>query len=350
MKRLLSVVLVVAMVAALTAGCGCGGRNVDKEAGFEVDKYIKLGEYTGFKYDIDQKKFDDLLEEKTFESEAVNRAAKMGDEIEFSYKGYVDGKKVDDLTQSNIAAETNQKDNAVYKKMTDALIGKSKGDTATVKIPGSDVKEVSKDKKTYKGTVTFKLKVVEVSKVEHAKVTNEWVKEESGEDAETVEEFFKLIEEELVDNAKADVWQMAIDDSTMSSWPPELYDKVKEEEEGDAAYNAEQWSMSLEEYYAMNGDTEDSLNKEYMNQVQSTLVMWAIVGKEDIKVTKKEINDRYNDLFTELKGDGEYNSMDEVKKNYPENEIKEAVYLQKTQDFVYDNSKVKKTYKVHNNK
>ena len=151
MKRLLSVILVVAMVAALTAGCGCGsGRNVDKEAGFEVDKYIKLGEYTGFKYDIDQKKFDDLLEEKTFESEAVNRPAKKGDEIEFSYTGYVDGKKVKDLTQSNIAAETDQKDNAVYKKMTDALIGKSKGDTATVKIQDQTLKKYQKIKRHIK--------------------------------------------------------------------------------------------------------------------------------------------------------------------------------------------------------
>ena len=344
-----------------------------KEAGYDVDKYIELGKYTGFKYNIDQKKFDEMLEEKTFESEAVNRPAKKGDEIEFSYTGYIKGKKVKDLSQDNIAAETDQKDNAVYKKFTDALIGKEKGDTATVKISGAEASKISNDKKKYTDEVSVKLKVIEVSKVEHPTVTNEWVKSESGEDANTVEEFYAIMEQELVDNATADLWQKAVDDATMNSWPPELYSKVKEEEEADAAYNADQWNMSLDEYYAMNGDTKETLEKEYMNQVKSTLVMWAIVSKEDIKVSKKEMEEknkklqrevidikkdkvskkemeeRYNDLFTELKGDNGYNTIEDVKKDYSKAEIKEAVYLQKTQNYVYKNSDVKKTYTVHNN-
>lgn len=349
MKRIISIVLTVSLITVLATGCGCGGRDVKKEAGYDVDKYIELGKYTGFKYNIDQKKFDEMLEEKTFESEAVNRPAKKGDEIEFSYTGYIKGKKVKDLSQDNIAAETDQKDNAVYKKFTDALIGKEKGDTATVKISGAEASKISNDKKKYTDEVSVKLKVIEVSKVEHPTVTNEWVKSESGEDANTVEEFYAIMEQELVDNATADLWQKAVDDATMNSWPPELYSKVKEEEEADAAYNADQWNMSLDEYYAMNGDTKETLEKEYMNQVKSTLVMWAIVSKEDIKVSKKEMEERYNDLFTELKGDNGYNTIEDVKKDYSKAEIKEAVYLQKTQNYVYKNSDVKKTYTVHNN-
>lgn len=349
MKRLLSIILAVALVTALATGCGCSGRNVDDEAGYEVDKYIKLGQYKDFDYNIDQKKFDELFEEKTFSSEAVNRAAKMGDEIEFSYAGYIKGKKVKDLCQDNIAAETDQKDNAVYKKFTDALIGKKKGDTATVKLTGAEASKISSSNKKYTDDVTFKLKVIEVSKVEHAKVTNEWVKDESDSDADDVQGFYDELDEDLVDNAKAELWQKAIDKATMSSWPPELYDKVKEEEEADAAYNAEQWSMSLDEYYKMNGDDKKTLEKEYMNQVKSTLVMWAIVAEENIKVTKSEIKDRYEALYEELKDDNGYKSIADVKKDYPEDEIKEAVYLQKAQDFVYDNSNVKKTYKKHNN-
>ena len=100
----------------------------------------------------------------------------------------------------------------------------------------------------------------------------------------------------------------------------------------------------------MNGDTEESLEKEYLNQVKSILVMWAIVKKEEIKVSAKEIEQRYNDLFVELKDDEEFKSMADVKKEYSKAEVKEAVYLDKAQKFVYKNSDVKKTYKVHNNK
>ena len=127
----------------------------------------------------------------------------------------------------------------------------------------------------------------------------------------------------------------------MTTWPTKLYDKVKEESEEDANYNAAQWDMSVDEYYAMNGDTEESLEKEYLNQVKSTLVMWAICKKEHITVSDKDIDD--------LKDDDDYKTVADVKKDYSKKEIKEAVFLQKAMDFVYDNSDVKITYKIHNN-
>lgn len=345
MKRIISIVLTLTLIVSLATGCG--GRNVDKEAGFKVDDYIKLGQYTDFDYNIDQAKYDELLEEKTYSSEGVNRAAKMGDEIEFSYTGYIKGKKVKDLSQKDISTDTKQEDQNLYKKFADALIGKKKGDTASVTASGKEASTVSKSKKKYTDNVTFKLKVIEVNEVEYAKVTDEWVKDESGEDAETAEEFYDIIDKELVDNAKADLWKKAVDDATMSSWPPALYDKVKEEEEADAAYEADQWNMSLKEYYEMQGETKETLEEEYMFQVKSTLVMWAIVSKENIKVTNKEVADRYKSLFEELQDGETYKTIADVRKDYSRAEIKEALYLEKAQNFVYDNSNVKITYKGH---
>ncbi|MCR5430457.1 MAG: FKBP-type peptidyl-prolyl cis-trans isomerase [Eubacterium sp.] len=350
MKKLLSIVLTVALAITMFTGCSCGyGKKVDKEAGFEVDKYIKLGKYTGFNYDITQKKFDELLDEKTFEATEVSRAAKQGDEIEFSYTGYINGKNVDDLSQNSVAVETNKNDNDVYKKFTDALIGKKKGDHATVKLSGADASKISNSKKKYTDEVTFKLKVIDINEVKYSKVTDEWVKDESEEDASNTKEFYDIIEVELEDNAKADLWQKAVDNATMSSWPPELYNKVKEEEEADARYNADQWDMSLNEYYKMNGDTKESLEKEYMNQVKSILVMWEIVKEEEIKVTDEDITKKYEELFNSVKDDGDYKTVDDLKKDYSKKEIKEAVYLEKAQNYVYDNSNVKKTYKVPTN-
>lgn len=351
MKKVISLCLTVALAVSLFAGCSCGRDDeIDKEAGYKVDKYITLGKYKGFDYDIDQKKFDELLEEKTYEATEVSRAAKMGDEIEFSYTGYIKGKKVDDLSQDSVGEETDNPDNE-YKKFTDALIGKEEGDTATVKLSGADASKISKSKKKYTQSATFKLKVKEVSAVKHPKVTDEWAKDEGDYDVNTADEFFKSLETELENNAVADLWQEAIDNAKMTSWPPKLYDKVKKESEQDAAYIADEWDMSLDEYYAMNGDTKKTLEKDYLNQVKSTLVMWAIVKEENIKVTKKEIEARYKELLEDdLAEDDNYKTIADVKKDYPESEIKEAVYLNKAQIFVYDNSNVKKTYKVHNNK
>ena len=342
LKRIISIVLTVACASTLLVGCGSDNKVIE-------NKYVKLGQYKGFNYNIDQEKFDEMLADKTYEATEVSRAAKMGDEIEFSYVGYVDNKKEKDLTQKNISAETKQDDNAVYKKMTDALIGKKKGDTAKVKLSAEEASSISNSGKKYSKDVNVDLKVKEISEVNHPKVTDDWVKNESNEDVETAKEFFGVIDDELEQNAVADVWQKAVDNAKLKTWPPELYDRIEEEEIGDAKYNAAEWDMTLEEYYAMNGDTQESLEKEYMNQVKSILVMQLIVKEEGIKVTNKEIEDRYNELFKEVKDGKEYKTLADVKKNYPRDEIEEAVSLEKAQAFVYENSKVKKTYKVHNN-
>ena len=350
MKKVISLCLTVALAVSLFAGCSCGKSDeIDKEAGYKVDKYITLGKYKGFDYDIDQKKFDEELAFNTYDAQGVKRAAKKGDEIEFSTTGYIAGKKVDDLSRKNVEVSTSKKNNALMTKISEALYGKKEGETATVKASGKDASALSEKKKKYTQDVVFKVKIDEVREVHYPKVTDQWVKDET--DYKNTKEFFNAIEEELETTAVPDLWQKAIDNAKMTSWPPKLYDKVKEEAEEDAAYNADEWDMSLDEYYKMNGDTKESLEKDYLNQVKSTLVMWAIVKEEDIKVTKKDIEDRYKEMLEDdLADDDDYKTVADVKKDYSESEIKEAVYLNKAQQFVCDHSNVTKTYKVHNNK
>ena len=321
-------------------------KEVDKMAGYDVDNYIELGKYDDFKYVITQKKWDDLLEEKTYSSEEVNRAAKKGDEVDFKSTAYIKGQKVDDLSSDSTGVEIGNSDSKLYSKLSKALVGLKKGDTASVKVSGKLVSEASKDKKTYSGVVKYDLKVIAVSEVKHAKVTDEWVKNESDEDVDNVKDFYAAMELTLDEDAKADLWQRAVDNATMSSWPPELYQSVKDEAEADARYTAEEWDMTLDEWYAMNGDNEETLKREYLNEVKSTLVMWEIVKKEHLTATDKEIESRYNELFEELKSDGTVKTMDEVKKDYTDKEIREAVLLDKAQNYVYDNSTVVKSYKV----
>ena len=359
MKRIISIVLTLTLIASLATGCG--GRNVDKEAGYDVDRYIKLGDYTGFDYEIDQAKYDDLLEEKKYSSGEVNRPAKKGDEIEFSYTGYIKGEKVKDLSQKDTSTDSTQEDDSLYKKFYESLIGKKKGDTATVYASGKEASTISKDKKTYTDNVTFKLKVIAVDEVEYAKITDKWVAEESGEEdengneAKTTKDFYDIIDKELEKEAKADLWQKTIDSAewanSVEKYPQKLYKAVEEEEVADANYQADQFQMSLDEYYTWNGYPKKTrakeLKKEYENLVKSTLVMWAIVSKENIKVTNKDIEKEYKRLYKVYKDENGYKSVDDVKEEYSRKEIKEAIYLEKAQNYVYDHSNVKKTYKGH---
>ena len=74
--------------------------------------------------------------------------------------------------------------------------------------------------------------------------------------------------------------------------------------------------------------------------------MWAIVKEEHITVSEKDIEKEYKAQLKRLQDDGEEVTLEKVKKDYSKAEIKEAVYLEKAQEFVYDNSNVNKTYKV----
>lgn len=351
------IAIVVVIVCVLICGLLAAGaihyfkdvlpdKEINKIAGYDSDDYVKLGKYKNFTYVITQKKFDDLLKEKTFSSKTVKRAAKKGDEIEVSYTAYIDGKKVDDLSQKNVGLDSTNNTLDVYNKFIKATIGESAGDEVKVKVSGKEASKISKAKKKYKDDVDYKIKVVGVSEVNYADVTDKWVNDESDEDVTNAKDFYLVMEAQLEENAKADLWQRAIDNATMTSWPPKLYDAVKDEAEADARYSAAQWKMSLDDWYKMNNQTKESLDEEYMNSVKSTLVMWSIVKEENIKVTSKDIEERYKELFEELKEDGEYNSLKAVKKDYSVSEIREAVYLDKAQELVFDSSNIEKTYKV----
>ena len=72
------------------------------------------------------------------------------------------------------------------------------------------------------------------------------------------------------------------------------------------------------------------------------MVKWAIAKKEGFKVTKGEINQWYEDNYEYV----DCESIEEAKELYSTDEIKNAVMLDKIQQYVYDNSKITKSYKI----
>lgn len=319
---------------------------VDKKAGFNCDDYIKLGQYKDFNEKISQEDFDECVHEETDSYESVDRGAKKTDHVDFSYKGSIEGKKIDDLTQKSIEIEIgNVKDEGkVYEIFSKALVGKKDGDKLIVKVPGNLASELTKSNKKYTDEVKFDIKVNSVSELNREEVTDAWVKENYSEEGlKTKKDFYDWIEAELEMNAKGDLWQKTVDRAAMSGWPAELYDSVKAEFDDDANFSADEMGMSLDEYlYNFLGYTDETLDEEYMNQVKSSLVMWAIIKEEGIRATDAEIENKYKEMYEECG----YDSVEAMKKDYKKSEIEEAVLLEKAQNFVYEHSNVNKAYKI----
>ena len=91
--------------------------------------------------------------------------------------------------------------------------------------------------------------------------------------------------------------------------------------------------------WKMNGMTEDDMEDEYMNALKSEMVMWAIVEKEGLanKITDEDIQNKWDELYQE----GDFESEEDMKSQYTDEEIRQGALMDKAVDWVYDHAKVK---------
>lgn len=350
---IVAVLAIIALVVGIFVGRNVLIKNsekaaIDKEAGFEDGKtatdYITLGKTSGFKYTITQKQFDESVREETDTTEDVDRPAQDGDIVEVKYTGYLDGKKEKDISAEGVSFTLGKDKSGAYKRISDAVLDKKTGDKFTVKLSAKETTEISTSKKVYKKGSELKGKVVSVGELKREKVTDKWVKETYGEEGlKTTKDFYGWIEHTLEDDAKTEIWTMCVKDAKMSSYPQKMYDDVVEEFNNDASYNADYYGYSLEEYlYDFSGYTKKTLEEAYIQETKSELVMWAIAEDQLFAITNKEIEDKYEELYEECG----YDSVEAMKKDYKVSEIREAIYADKAEDYVYDNSTVTKAYKI----
>lgn len=318
-----------------------------KELGYEVEEQITLGKYTDFEYEITQEMWDECIMDEVLSYEEVDRAAQDTDQIGFNYTGYVDEKKDENISQKDAELIIGEDESGIYKLFSDAIVGHKTGEKIKVEVDGAEATALSMDESDYSGKkVTFQLKITSISKKVIDEVTDEWVSEYYLEDygLENTEDFYEwnknyLIEEE----AKPAIWQMVIDAADMKKYPQSVYDDIVEEFDGDAQYNAEEMGMTKEQYlFDFSLYTEETLEEEYLNGVKSELVMWSIVKEQGFEVSDAEIEQKYEDTYLDVGCE----TVEEMKALYTKEEIKEAVLLEKVQNFVYDNSTIKESFTI----
>ena len=98
----------------------------------------------------------------------------------------------------------------------------------------------------------------------------------------------------------------------------------------------------MSDYLDMYGYTDESLEEEYIYNVKSELVMWQLVKKLKLDVTDEEIEQKYEDEYEEVN----MNSVEEMKELYTKDEMREAVLLDKVQQYIYDNADIKFNYEI----
>lgn len=320
--------------------------DINNELGYNTEEYIKLGQIKGLEAEISQEEWDECVNEDRQYHQEVDRAAKENDQIEFDFTGYINGKKVDDLTMKEQSLNIGENSDGIYKKFSDAFLGKKKGDKVSIEVSGKEVAELSMANKDYSDKkVKFQLKVRAVSELVVEKITDKWVVENYLEErgVETTDEFYEWEKEYLIETSvKQNLWKKVVQNAKMSGYPAELYNDTVDEIDGHIIADAKEQGMSVEEYKQFFGYTDEKLDEEYSSEVKSQLVMWQLVKDLGLEASAEEIEEMYEKEYAEVNLD----SVEEMKKMYTVSEMKEAVLLEKAQQYVFDNAKVSYNYKI----
>ena len=307
--------------------------------------YISLGNYKGLTYEITQDMWDESVSDETNEYNTAKKVAEDTDQVAYNLTGYVDDKKDSNITHKDQEVIIGENSKGALKIISDAIKGHKSGEEIT--IEGLNASDFATDGSDYSGkNVKFVAKIKSVSKLYVEKVTDKWVKENYYDDygLENADDFYKWCKQSLIEDAKAELWSKVLESSVVNKYSETAYQRVIEEVDGDYNYNAEFFGMTTDEYLEINGMTEDDMEDEYMNALKSEMVMWAIVEKEGLanKITDEDIQNKWDELYQE----GDFESEEDMKSQYTDEEIRQGALMDKAVDWVYDHAKVKFSYKI----
>lgn len=320
--------------------------DINKEVGYNTEEYIKLGQVKGIEDEISQEEWDENLADETNEYDVVDRAAKETDQVDVDIVAYIDNKKVDDLSMKEASFYIGKNDDAADKKVYDKLIGTKAGQKLSLEVSGDEAKELAGSVEYYSGKkVKLEIKVRDVSELVVNKVTDKWVKEnlEDLYGVTTAKELYEWEKQYIIEsNLKERLWKKVVDNATMSGYPADLYNDIVAELDGHIEAEAKDEGISVKEYKKQYQYTDEKLDEEYTYNVKSELVMWQLVKDLGFEASDDEIEEMYENEYEEVNLD----SVEEMKKLYTKDEMKEAVLLDKAQQYVFDNAKISYNYKI----
>lgn len=344
MKKKLLVVTSMLLVMAMCFGCG------KKSSKYLLDidygEYVTVCDYknipaTKVTYEITEDEIkqrvnEDLYAYVTYDP-VTDRGAKMGDYVNIDYTGSIDGKQSADYSgeqQDFLLGE-----GYFFEKAEDQMEGMKTGETKDIEIQLDEMNAVNED--DVDKTLSLSVTLNEIS-VEHLPEYNaDFVKENMGFDSiDKYEESVKQDlenskEEQYKSSAIQEIMNYLYDNSVFNEYPQELYGQCEKDFNTLNQQYADQYEMDLDEYLDLYGIDADAKNDILVEEVNFRLIVGAIAQAEGIDCTDQEVED-FAEKNYESYG---YETVEEFKNQYTEEQLGyEALYAKVTQ-FLYDNAK-----------
>ena len=353
MKKLLSVMLVLALCGGLMTGCG----KKEPYADLDLSEYIELPDYNKFETkepsvsvteeDI-AKKIDENLKAASTTKKVEEGTVDKGDTVVVAFDGRLkDGTKVSGMQSdgSTITLGSGQMIPGFEEGIYGAEIGKTFEINVTFPDPYDNNKDLSGQEAIFEITVLSKTETVV------PELNEEFVKNNS--DYKTVDEYkdaiAKSLEEEAynkaLDEIKYELYSKIVDGTKVKKYPEDKvsdeYEAVVESYKQAAKSSGVEWEDYLKDNLEMTQKEFEDEAKLYAQEIiKQEMIVYLISQKEDIEVSDEEYEQQLNSMleasqFEDEKAFKDYTgmSLEEYAETY---KLDRDMLLTKELDVIYE--------------
>ena len=311
---------------------------------------VELGQYKGIT--IDKKEVKVTKEEVDHEIEhirehrvkfvSVDREVKLGDTVTIDFSGSVDGVKFDGGTAEDFDLEIGS--HSFIDNFEDQLIGLKKGDEKDVKVsfPENYHEESLKGK-----PAVFKVKIKDIKEKKYPELNDEFASEVSEFETlaqlkeDTKKKLLESKEKEQVAHAENDLIEKIVEGSKVDVPHVMVHEQIDEFIK-DFEYRLSYQGLNLEGYLKYANTTLEDLkasrHEDAEKTVKTRLVLEEIIKKENIQVTDKDLEDKFNENNKDKK-----KTIEEIRKTLGQEQVnyfESSILLNKLMKFLKENNNI----------
>lgn len=330
--------LAVLTAAVIFAGCGKGDARIlynDKLA-----KYINLGDYKNIPVDTKSDAFKEYYNNTVSSDVSINDlyvkktegTVASGDTVNIDYEGKKDGVAFDGGTAKGYDLTIGSK--SFIDGFEDGLIDKKIGDTVDLNLTFPE---------NYQSTDLAGKAVVFTVKINYVKT----------EEEKKPENYYKELGFDSLEAYEADVTERAAKDYLLDKVLENSEIKDYPEKDTETIYNAYknmadtniqgQYGIDLATYLSYNNQTEEDFKSSITDEqikplMKEQMVLYAVLDKEKIGLTDKDIQYQINETVKSYNGVSE----DKIKDFYGDYYFEYLAVNEKVLDFLYVNADITK--------
>ena len=351
MKRIISLALVA--ILALTALVGCGKEKAFDYSKADLTKYVTLGKYTGIEVEVADAALTDedidgalkdLLTENGETVQIKDRAVADGDKVNIDYVGKKDGVAFDGGTAKGASLEIGS--DSYIDGFEDGLVGVMPGATVDLNLTFPNPYQNNPD--LAGAAVVFTVTVNYIDELKLPEWNDEFVNTLTKGEYKTTAAYLEVLKAKWADEKKAeienkkisDVWQAVLKNCTIIEYPQSELDKYYADIIASYESYATQYNIDLDTFLSYMGTDRAEL-EAYANDYAHSLVAEELVYHSIVKAEGLELGQE--ELDAGIASYAEYYNMsvEDLKKNYNEDQIRDSLLWDKMLVFLTEKAIVK---------